>query len=464
MIHPQKNLIMRELLKKYNIRAPRYTSYPPANRFTEEFAREDAIRLIDQSNQEKPSNISLYFHFPYCPQTCYFCGCNSWLQKDDQQSDIYMAGLLKEVSFVLDRLNPERELTQIHWGGGTPNSMDYRLLERVMTTVLKRVRVSEKAEIAIECNPAYLTLEQISDLRRMGFNRLSLGIQDFDQKVLDAVNRKASLLPVESLMEQIRKENYKGVNFDFIYGLPLQTPHSFLSALDRALAMQPDRLVTFSYAHVPWVKAEQKRLESYWIPEAEQKLDMLIGGMEKMTAHGYRMIGMDHYAHPDDDLAKASLIGQLHRNFQGYCTRETTGQVYAFGASSISQLTHAYVQNIRHPEKYLEQISSEGYAGQRGYVLSEKEMVIREAITEIMCNGYLNFAELGKRFRSDAELMRRILKYDAGRFADLEADRLLNATNDELILTLPGKLMSRVVAMRLDPLIGEETTGFSRTI
>lgn len=455
---------MKELFQKYNIQAPRYTSYPPATEFTEDFSQEDAMRMIKDSNNEDPKNISLYFHFPYCPQTCHFCGCNSYLSKSEEEAEVYIRALLKEVDGMMDILDLDREVTQIHWGGGTPNSMNYSLMDEVMTRVLKRVKLAEKAEVAIECNPAYIKPEHIAQLRGMGFNRLSLGIQDFDPAVLKAVNREPSAMDLSELMGLIRANNFDGVNFDFIYGLPLQTKEGFLSSLERAVELQPDRLVTFSYAHVPWVKSEQKKLEGLVFPDPDQKLSMLLGGMELLTNSGYEMIGMDHYARPEDPLGEASVKGQLHRNFQGYCTRDTTGQVYAFGASSISQLQKAYIQNIRHPQKYIQAINENGNAVQRGYELTDEQDMIRTGITEVMCNGVIDFEILAEQYNWTLEDTLSLFRYKPERFLDLQEDGLLKTSEYRIDLELPGRLLSRVIAMRLDPMEKRKGKGFSKTI
>jgi oxygen-independent coproporphyrinogen-3 oxidase len=455
---------MKDLLEKYNIQAPRYTSYPPATEFTEDYPLDSRNEMILESNTDQPRNISLYFHFPYCPQTCLFCGCNSYLQKSEQQAEEYISSLLKELQSLFSLIDLSRPVTQIHWGGGTPNSMDYQLLGKVMDYVLDKVTLSESAEIAIECNPAYLTKEQIPMLRKMGFNRLSLGIQDFDPAVLQAVNREPSSMPIEQLMELIRQNGFDGVNMDFIYGLPFQTVSSFLQSLEKATTLRPNRLVTFSYAHVPWVKSDQKQLESLSFPDPGQKLEMLLEGMALMNTAGYQMIGMDHYALPEDPLGMASKDKTLHRNFQGYCTRETTGQVYAFGASSISQLSSGYLQNVRHPGKYMEAIENNGEAVTRGYKLSQNQKIIGNTITEIMCNGYLNFYEMATRFGMNQLEYKELINFHPERFADLQMDGLLSASDKEIQLSTTGKLLSRVIAMRLDPMIKGKTKGFSKTI
>jgi len=453
-----------DLIKKYDIRGPRYTSYPPATEFKAGIDHERARSILLRSNEQQPANLSFYFHVPFCPQLCHFCGCNSCAVPARKGVEEYMQAMIVEMEQVLDLLDPERPVTQIHWGGGTPNSISYRLIDDLMSRLLKRVKLAPQAEIAMECNPAYLKPEHIPQLRAMGFNRLSLGLQDFNEEVLRAVNRAASRLPVQTLVELIRKAGFDGVNLDFIYGLPLQTPEQFRKTIEEAITIRPDRLVTFSYAHVPWVKSSQQRLEVLSIPTGEEKFSMLQIAVDLMNQAGYLSIGMDHFALPGDALGKASQSATLHRNFQGYCTRETTGQVYAFGASSISQLESAYLQNVREWQDYIKAINETGWAFERAYELSEDERVIRSSITELMCNGLLSFDEIGLRYNIDSKEVKRILDYDRSRFGALEEDGLTSAGDDELRLTRQGMQLARVVAMKIDPQLNTEKTLFSKTI
>ena len=452
------------LIEKYNIRGPRYTSYPPATAFKTGIEAKTAIDWIVNSNLDEPAKLSFYFHVPFCPQLCHFCGCNSCSVPRDGGVDRYMEMMIREMDQVLGLLDLRRPVTQIHWGGGTPNSIPYRWIEKVMKRLTSRILLSSDAEVAMECNPAYLTPGQILQLRSMGFNRLSLGIQDFDREVLRAMNRLPSRLPVTELVGRIRKAGFEGVNLDFIYGLPLQHQKQFEETIREAIAIRPDRLVTFSYAHVPWVKSSQQRLEALSIPTGEEKMRMLEAAVQLLTEAGYETIGMDHFALPGDPLGRAAASGTLHRNFQGYCTRETTGQVYAFGASSISQLEGAYLQNVREYTDYIRMMEQDGWAFERGYRLSEQERVIRNSITELMCNGRVGFAAVGERFGMDAEEIKRLLGYDPAVFAGLEADGLAHAGQDELTLTRQGMMLARVVAMKIDPLLEGDKERFSRTI
>jgi oxygen-independent coproporphyrinogen-3 oxidase len=258
--------------------------------------------------------------------------------------------------------------------------------------------MSEVAEIAMECSPAYLDYSHIDQLAEMGFNRISLGIQDFREDVLKVVNREAPRHPVKEIVAYLRAKGFRGINLDFIYGLPLQTPESFRKTIEQAIEIRPDRIVTFSYAHVPWVKAAQKQLEVIGLPDATDKMNLFLQATEQLTLAGYCPIGIDHFTLPEDDLTKAFTNKQLHRNFQGYCTLETTGQVYAFGASSISQLWGAYAQNVKDIVKYMEMVEETGSAIERGYRLSKNEQIVRAVINSIMCNGLLDIDEMAAAF------------------------------------------------------------------
>ena len=451
-------------LEKYNKPGPRYTSYPPATSFHTGFKNKDLISALIQSNQEKPENISIYVHIPFCPQRCYFCGCNTTAYENDEIIRKYMDCILKEIDTITPYLNKSRKVTQIHWGGGTPNFIHLSLIKEVMDKINSHFLIGSECEIAIECNPAYLEMQDIDELAAMDFNRISLGVQDFDENVLNAVNRKPSKHPINKVIERIRKNKFKGFNFDFIYGLPLQSLYSFNKNIEKAIALSPDRIVTFSYAHVPWFNDLQKNIEKYKLPDPGIKLNMLVSALNRITQKGYVPVGMDHFAKPTDDLAIAKKENKLHRNFQGYCTKETTGQVYAFGASSISQLGSAYSQNVKNVNQYISKIEDEGMAVDRGYHLSQPEQIIKEIISEIMCNGYLDFAEIANRFNRTAQDIKEIVAFDPVRFKPFEEDNLIRVSENKILVHADGMLVVRNVAMLLDPLINLGNSQFSKTI
>ncbi len=456
--------LKKKIIKKYNQPGPRYTSYPPANYFTGDFSRNAFMEGIEKSNHEDPQNISLYFHVPFCPRLCHFCGCNTQLGNNHELIANYMDRMLKEFRYISSRLDKTRNVTQIHWGGGTPNAIKLDYLDMVMKEVFNTFTMADNAEIAIECSPAYLSKDDIGRLSDIGFNRISLGIQDFNASVLHAVNRAPSKFPVEELMDEIRQHSFTGTNLDFIYGLPKQTLASFEKTIRKAASLSPERIVTFSYAHVPWIKKEQKIIEAIGLPNPEEKLEMFILGNEILQAEEYQAIGMDHYAKPNDELSVALKMNQLHRNFQGYCSKETTGQVYAFGTSSISQLNRMYAQNTKNAVNYIKRIDNEGIAVERGYELSAGEILIRQVINEIMCNNYLDFNAVAKENNISTNELKEILQFEPGKLQPFEQDQLLTQTDNRVEINNLGRLVIRNIAMSFDPKLQVKENTYSKTV
>lgn len=456
--------ITTQFLDKYNKTGPRYTSYPPATSFSTNFGAADFIPAVIKSNSEQPANISIYIHIPFCPQRCFFCGCNTTAFESDDKIKKYIECVLKEIDTVSKNLDKSRKVTQIHWGGGTPNSINFDLIDEVIEKIKSHFTLTANCEIAIECNPAYLEMEDIDRLATIGFNRISLGIQDFSEEVLNAINRKPSKYPIEEVIRRIKENNIKGFNFDLVYGLPLQTVESFRQNIEKVIELSPDRIVTFSYAHVPWFNELQKNLEHHKMPTPEEKLTMLVMAFNMLTENGYEAIGMDHFAKPTDELAIAKKDKTLHRNFQGYCTRETTGQVYAFGASSITQLWSTYAQNIKSLNGYIAAIEKNGLAVEKGYTLSAEETIIREVINEIMCNGYLDFTAISQRLNTSVDNIKKITAYESGKLKIFEDDGLVEIKNDIIQVSADGMLVVRNIAMTFDPLLGTQNSQFSKTV
>lgn len=456
--------ITAQFLEKYNKQGPRYTSYPPATSFHTKFTENDFIQSLINSNKEKPENISIYIHIPFCPQRCFFCGCNTTAIESDVKIRRYINCVLKEITTVSQYLDKSRKVTQIHFGGGTPNSIDFNLIEELIEKIKFYFNLSDHCEIAIECSPAYLEMEDIDRLAVIGFNRISLGIQDFSNDVLNAINRKPSKHPMEQVVQRIRENKYKGFNFDLVYGLPLQTIESFKINIEKAIELSPDRIVTFSYAHVPWFNELQKNMEHHKMPTPEEKLSMLLMAFEMLTQHGYESIGMDHFAKPNDELSIAKKNRTIHRNFQGYCPREITGQVYAFGASSITQLWSSYAQNIKSLNGYIDSIEKNGLAIERGYLISNEEIVIREIINDIMCNGYLDFKSISMRLKISVDKIKKITTYDPNKLKIFEDDGLVEIKNDIITVSADGMLVVRNIAMIFDPMLGSQDIQFSKTV
>ena len=456
--------IDNKLLNKYNKKGPRYTSYPPATHFSEKYDDKDFINSVIKSNNENPQNVSIYIHIPFCPQICHFCGCTTESGFTKPFLERYVDALIKEIEFVSKYINNDRKLTQIHWGGGTPNAISLKYIQRITEKILMCFNLNDEYEMAIECSPAHLDYRHIELLKSYGFNRISLGIQDFDGKVLDAINRRRPKRPISKMVEKIHSEGFRGTNIDLVYGLPLQTVKNFNKTIEKAIDLNTDRIVTFSYAHVPSILPRQKILENIGFPSAEEKAEMYNNAYKKFTDAGYVPIGMDHFCRPDDEFYLALKNNQLHRNFQGYCTTRTTGQVYGFGASSISQLFSAYSQNVKNAAQYIKMINEKNTAVLRGYNLERNEKIIRDVINSVMCNYYVDFSEIAKKFESDSDEIKEIVGFDNEKFKDFVDLNFMKIENDKIIIFDSARLYIRNIAMEFDPLLNKKIGTYSKTI
>ena len=457
-------LSKKELLKKYNQSGPRYTSYPPATFFDSKFSNSDHERHIIQSNFENPENISIYIHIPFCPQICHFCGCTTESGYTKPFLERYVDALIKEIEYVANKIDKKRKVTQVHWGGGTPNAISYRYIERITNKLYDEFEFASFYEMAIECNPAHLEFKHIELLKKFGFNRISLGIQDFRNDVLEAINRKPSKHPIEEIISKIKSEGFTGTNIDLVYGLPLQTVSSFKNTVERAIELKTERLVTFSYAHVPSVLPRQKILEKIGFPSSNDKASMYENSYKKFINSGYVSIGMDHYSLPEDEFAVALKNKNLHRNFQGYCTRETTGQVYAFGASAISQLNSAYSQNIKNAAQYIKAIETNNLAIFRGYSVTKEQKVIRDVINNLMCNYYVDFNDIANNNEISIDELYEIIDFSYENFDDFIEDGILEIENEKVNVFENGRLFTRNIAMKFDPLVKKNIGTYSKTI
>lgn len=457
--------ISEDLLKKYNVPVPRYTSYPPANHFKETFSESDYMNLLKESNKGKPENIALYIHIPFCNNICYYCGCNACSIGKGEMIIPYMKALKKEIELVSGYIDKSRLVSQIHYGGGTPNALDINFLTSLNEYLFSEFTFISNPEIAIECNPAHLTFHYIDALLASGFNRFSIGIQDFDEKILRNVNRMPSAIPPDELFAYLKKgEKDINVNFDFIYGLPQQTVDSFSKTIEEAIKIKPDRLVTFSYAHVPWLKKQQLILEKKGLPSPEIKMQMFLTADKMLTTAGYQPIGLDHFVLPDDDLYLALKEQKLHRNFQGYCTRRTTGQVYAFGISAISQLEKGYSQNTKSLNGYITSIDKGTLPVEKGYVLSGEQILTREIITGLMCNKKINFMELAETQGLSVIDLKNIMKYDEKVLEGFENDGLVINTPNGITVTEKGTLFIRNIAASFDSEYTQKGQTYSKPV
>jgi oxygen-independent coproporphyrinogen-3 oxidase len=454
-----------ELLNKYNVPVPRYTSYPPANHFKDSFSEADYLLMLDESIDRKPEKIAFYVHIPFCQKICYYCGCNACSTGDGKMVAPYLNALMKEIELVTKRIGKNRLVSQIHYGGGTPNSLDVGSLAKLNEFFFSNFSFIDNPEIAIECNPAYLDYQYIDNLLSAGFNRFSLGIQDFNNDVLRLVNRKPSAIPPPELFNYLKNTGKNiNVNLDFIYGLPGQSVRSFSDTIKKAIEIRPDRLVTFSYAHVPWIKKHQMILEKRGLPAPSEKMDMFLNAYELLKSSGYQPIGLDHFVLPSDDLYNAVAEGNLHRNFQGYCTRRTTGQVYAFGVTAISQLEQGYSQNKKDLNDYITDINSGKLPVERGYILSDDQIVVRELINELMCNKKISFSQIAESNNISVAELKKTVRIDETVLRNFREDGLISYTSDQVEVTEKGTLFIRNIAASFDKEYQEKLHTYSKPV
>jgi oxygen-independent coproporphyrinogen-3 oxidase len=453
-----------DLFKKYNVAIPRYTSYPPANFFHADFEYAQCEQQLQLSNNEKKRNLSFYIHIPFCDKLCYYCGCNTLISNNKEKISSYVESLKKEIYLMKKFLDKDRKISQIHWGGGTPNYLAINQVQEIMQLFSQEFEWIEKAEIAMECHPAHLTYEYVDELIESKFNRISLGIQDFDPKVLEAVHRSDSKIPVPELVKYIKSKGNISVNLDFIYGLPFQEEENFAQTIQKAIEISPDRLVTFSYAHVPWVKKTQEKLEKFILPDVNKKTKLFEIAHKLLTQNGYISIGLDHFAKNDDELNIALENKTLHRNFQGYSTLETTGQVYALGVSGISQLSNAYFQSTKNIEKYQKSIENGKLPIEKVYFLNEEEKIIREIIDELMCNLYLNWEKIAKNHSTTIEKIKEIVEYSAEALKLFEAEKLLIFDENTIEIKPLGQYFIRNIVATFDPKLKNTDKRFSKAL
>ncbi len=450
------------IIDKYNKPVPRYTSYPPANYFRE-MKNDEYLEAVRNSNNARDNHLSFYFHMPFCRHLCHYCACNSYAM---MQSDVvreYLDAIHKEIDLLLPYLNKDRKIAQIHYGGGSPTAIDAAEIKKINQHLLSNFDTIDKPEIAIECHPGYLTLDNWKQLLDCGFTRFSIGVQDFNEQVLKTVNRRPSLEKMEDIFSLLR-DNGARINLDFLYGLPGQTPDSFKATIEKAAELQPDRLVTFSYAHVPWLKKAQMILEKAGLPNSEDKEQMFVEASKVLHSAGYKSVGLDHFVRPDDELYTALETKQLHRNFQGYCTRRTTAQVYAFGVTGISQLDTAYAQNTKDIKEYIELVNRGELTIRKGYSLNHREQVTREVIESIMCNYHIDWEALAEHLQLSIDELKAATAYDEEKIKEFEKDGILIYNKEKLSMTEEGSPFVRNVAASLDPLMLNTTKSFSKPI
>jgi oxygen-independent coproporphyrinogen-3 oxidase len=454
----------RELIEKYDRPGPRYTSYPTAPEWTEFPPSQYEEHLARANAQGGP--LSIYVHLPFCKEMCRFCGCNVIATHDRQRPDAYLDVLEQEIALVAKHLPDRRQASQLHWGGGTPTFLDEKQLVRCHDIIAKSFDFKKGAEKAVEIDPAITTKSQIDVLAKLGFNRISMGVQDFDQKVQETVARIQGEKETADLVQAARDAGFGGVNLDLIYGLPYQTLDSWKKTLDIIIRIRPDRMAVFGFAFTPWLKPHQRLLPEGDLPKTELRVQLFLSAVEAFTSAGYRLIGLDHFALETDELARAQDAGYLYRNFQGYTVRPAEDTV-AFGMTSISDIGGAYAQNLHRLKDWQAKVLAGELPVERGASVTADDVLRRFVINRVMCLLRLDLREVGEKFGAGA---RKDIETSLRRGVDeLEADGLVTFDGDVLQITPLGQLLVRNVAMLFDAYLpkhaadGKKQT-FSRTV
>ncbi|WP_318364322.1 oxygen-independent coproporphyrinogen III oxidase [Enterobacter sp.] len=446
------------LIQKYNYSGPRYTSYPTALEFAESYGEPQFLQAVARY-PERP--LSLYVHIPFCHKLCYFCGCNKIVTRQQHKADQYLDALEQE---ILHRapLFAGRQVSQLHWGGGTPTYLNKAQISRLMQILRSQFSFNADAEISIEVDPREIELDVLDHLRREGFNRLSMGVQDFNKEVQRLVNREQDEEFIFALIKRARDIGFTSTNIDLIYGLPKQTPESFAFTLQRVAELSPDRLSVFNYAHLPSLFAAQRKIKDADLPTAQQKLDILQETISSLMDSGYQFIGMDHFARPDDELAVAQREGVLHRNFQGYTTQGDT-DLLGFGVSAISMIGDSYAQNQKELKRYYQQVDETGNALWRGIALTRDDCIRRDVIKALICNFRLEYAAVERAWDVDFQ---DYFAEDLKLLAPLAKDGLVEVDEKGIQVTPKGRLLIRNICMCFDAYLRQKARmqQFSRVI
>lgn len=451
------------LVKKYDKPGPRYTSYPTAPHFHGGFTAENFTDALIQSNhKDNPNDLSLYFHIPFCDTLCYFCGCNMIVTRNRSRIAEYIKYVKNEIDLVRQLLNPDRKAIQLHWGGGTPTHLNPDEIRDLLGYIKDNFEFKPGSEEGCEIDPRELTRDHLVALREGGINRISMGVQDFNEKVQKAVNRIQPEDMTRQVVDWVRELEFQSVNLDLIYGLPFQTVKDFEKTVEAIIDISPDRVALFNYAYVPWMKKHMSLIKEEDLPKPEEKLEILKMSVAKLTGAGYEFIGMDHFAKPDDDLTKALHEKKLYRNFQGYSTHAGTDLI-GMGITSISQLDNVYSQNVKKEKEYFEMIDNDKLPVERGYKLNEDDILRRHVITKVMCDFELDFDAVEKTFNIDFE---KYFAWGLGNLQEFVDDGLVIRKDRKIEVTEMGRLLIRNIAMNFDGYMErkEDTARYSRTV
>jgi oxygen-independent coproporphyrinogen-3 oxidase len=456
-------VIAPELLSRFDVPGPRYTSYPTADRFVEAFGESDYIQALEQRRAGSMAlPLSLYVHIPFCESVCYYCACNKVITKHHGRAAEYLRYLAREVELQVQHVGPGHNVSQLHLGGGTPTFLSDTELEDLMSMIRRRFTLVPGGEYSVEVDPRTVTAQRLQTLARLGFNRLSFGVQDFDPAVQKAVHRVQAAEQVFKLVAAARKIGFESVNVDLIYGLPLQTPESFARTLEQVNALRPDRIALYAYAHLPSRFKPQRRILAAELPSGTDKLAMLSASLDALIGAGYVYVGMDHFALPTDALAVAKRQGRLHRNFQGYSTQPDCDLI-ALGVSAIGRIGATYSQNAKTLEDYYDALDQGRLPIVRGMALTRDDLLRRSVIMAIMCQGELQYEsiELGHLIDAKSHFAREIET-----LGELAEQGLLTLDEHGFEVTASGWFLVRAIAMVFDKhlQVDQDRARFSKII
>jgi len=433
------------LLRRFDVPGPRYTSYPTADRFVEAFDAQVLGNWLGK-RAEATAPLSLYVHLPFCATVCYYCACNKVITKDHGRSSEYLAALRKEADLIASRLTGSRQIEQLHFGGGTPTFLSNDELRELMALLTERFPMARKGEYSIEVDPRSTPPGKVAVLGELGFNRISVGVQDFDPQVQKAVNRIQSFEMTQATIEAARKADFKSVNLDLIYGLPKQSRATFARTLDKVLVLSPERVALYHYAHLPERFKPQRRIDAADLPSPQEKMGIMLDAIGRLTQAGYQYIGMDHFAKGADDLARAQQQGRLHRNFQGYSTRPDCDLI-GLGVSAISKIGPTYSQNVRELDEYYDRLKQDQLPTARGVLLDMDDLVRRSVIMSLMCH-----FEVSKEAIEQAHLVKfdEYFRRELAELKPFEDEGLVENTREWISVLPRGKLLVRAIAMGFD--------------
>ncbi len=460
----QATSIPIELLRKYDRPGPRYTSYPTAPVWSNEVGTDSYIQALQNASEKEDEPFAVYCHIPFCECRCFYCGCNTVITKNSDKVLLYIDTLKKEIENTAKYLKNRKNVNQLHFGGGTPTYLTIDQFNDILDTLDKYFIFSKDCEKSIEIDPRVTTNEQIEALVNRGFNRISMGVQDFDNDVQIAIGRIQSFDLVKEKVDFCKSLNFEGVNIDLIYGLPKQSIESFKETLTKAISLRPDRVALYSFAYLPSVKANQMKIVESELPVTEDKYKLFALAIEMFTEAGYLQIGMDHFALPNDELSIAQNDGRLHRNFMGY-TVQASPEMIGLGMSSIGYIDNSFFQSYPMLSKYNEAIEKSEFAVFKGMKLSQDDLTRQYVINSLMCNFQLSFNEFHQKFKIQYH---DYFHKEHKELSEFFVDNFLEAPNGGLKITSVGRTFIRNIAMVFDAYINKDTKGkkptFSRTI